>query len=413
MIAFLSFFIMLVSTPALSARGVPFNCKEGVQDTLVVSEGHFFDHLLEVWQSNGKMDLSLAPGKFFVIQKGLWKGKSIHYEALMPFDAATPPKGTFVLLGGLRYDTSRWNRNGFVDALRARGFAVVNVDLPGQGWTLLRELEENGSTLSNLKLPDRFPKEEQESVLSEILAYLKSESKTPGDLYLAGESYGGWFASYLSTLPKYQRMVKATFLFDPGLGDATRLLPGIDQWRDAYSVYRNSMLAFNPFLAPLIPRVPVVESIYERSADLISQSADALGFRVQHDALLKLTMDVSYPSYLKNESVVLYSSAPAMFNGLRNFDAVATAGKNQIPTVLIEAGANGGIVPHARHADYVANLPHSAGWFNVPGAEHDLPVSVGKLLAGFISDFIGHPETTFPAQTRLNLRVPQPVLSGP
>jgi hypothetical protein len=136
-----------------------------------------------------KYDVSKAPGSWYEMKSGAYAGKKIHYVEL-DHETTGPSKGTFVLVGGLRYHAEQWNETQFVDTLRKRGYKVVVVDVPGQGWTHLRELAENGSKPGNIRVPLRYDKEDQAQVVQELLTSLRENNRIGENTHLVGISYG-------------------------------------------------------------------------------------------------------------------------------------------------------------------------------------------------------------------------------
>ena len=83
--------------------------------------------------------------------------------------------------------------------------------------------------------------------------------------------------------------------------------------------------------------------------------------------------------------------AVLLFLGMRDFDAIDQVGATKIPSILIEAGDNGGIVPHSEQEDFAIKHPMLDGWYRILNVGHDLPVTVGKSLGKLITDLIENP----------------------
>jgi pimeloyl-ACP methyl ester carboxylesterase len=366
----------------------------------------FLDQELAHAYESGTLDVSKAPGKWFEIKSGALAGRSMHYVSLGP-EGKVPAKGTYVLVGGLLYHAQRWNQKGFVDALRKKGYRVVVIDPPGQGWTLLRHLVEDGSSPGFLKLPQRYEKEDQAGAIHELLSDLKEKGELSGDVHLAGESYGGWLTTYIGTLSQFQGLIKDITLLDPGMANTAHVMFGADQW----SKMRETIERFNPAAAALIPEKMPGTDPYKAIKDLSddygaellkhpSPLVQAQGKILQtyRDYLFKALMDNFMPPAARTTSPVRYSGAPSLFNGIREFDAIKNASSVIFPTHLIEAGSNHGIVPHLQHREFAKKNPNLVTWHRFVSTGHDLPVEAGPELAQLMTNIAE--ETVEPPKRR-------------
>jgi pimeloyl-ACP methyl ester carboxylesterase len=376
-----------------------------------------------------KYDFSKAPGSWYEMKSGAYAGKKIHYVEL-DHETTGPSKGTFVLVGGLRYHAEQWNETQFVDTLRKRGYKVVVVDVPGQGWTHLRELAENGSKPGNIRVPLRYDKEDQAQVVQELLTSLRENNRIGENTHLVGISYGGWLASYISTLPQFDHLFKQVALFDPGMGNTTHLAPGVDDWNKTrnetvrqlkgleYMISDNVPEAVKAKLKrelqstiDSLPKKPPGATLFLAASMMRDQTATMLKKSIfplnrlwgqlmeqLEDIRLQGVMDSAYPKKYKNESAMRYSGAAANFNGIRTENMVLRAGEVRHPTHMIQSGNNGGIVPHVMHQDFVENNPNTASYSNLVDAEHDSPAKHGVGAATIMVDSIEAGARTNPTE---------------
>jgi pimeloyl-ACP methyl ester carboxylesterase len=396
--------LAVTNKPAVDATGKPAHCMmEQVQAHLQTSlarqktenlrdnvPADFFDQKLAAAYKAGKLDLSEAPGEFFRIKTGGHAGKFMHFVDLGP-ETSVPFKGNAILLGGLRYHARQWNESGTVDTLRQNGYRVIVIDPPGQGWTYLRELFENGSSPGFLRVPPRYEKEDQASAIHDLLMHLKEKDNLNKETtFLAGESYGGWLTSYLGTLPEFEPLLNGIIPLDHGVANTTHVLSGADQW----NTMREQVERFSPEAAKLIPAEFPGSKSYKKTKDtkdktvlemirspLVTVQLAGRFLQSFRDGLYKIAMDAAYPKKYREQSPVRYSSAPSLFNGIREYDAAENAGKTLIPTYQIEAADNHGIVPHLQHKKYAENNPQLKGWYRLLNTGHDMPVEAGHELA--------------------------------
>jgi pimeloyl-ACP methyl ester carboxylesterase len=376
-------------------------------------EPNYLDEQLEAARARasvtGKFEIPEAPGEFYQLKmtesnfrkiyhegKSPLEGKNIHYMNLKP-ETDGPQKGTIVLIGGLLYHGRQWNDSGFVDKFRANGYRVLVIDPPGQGHTLLDHVLRDGKPLS------RYDKHDQAVAIKELLDHLRSQGVLgEGPLHLAGESYGGWLSIYLSTLKEFAGVFKNVFPLDPGIANTALIPPGVSQFEyfvdDVKTVYNPNVVdrtmkpIFN--LIEIGKKFKFLDDFKNRAISIMKKSPFSNQVFWGHlieglgDGKNTLMMDLAVRSHGERKSPLLYSGAPPMFNGIRDFDAAEYADFVHTDTHLFEAGQNGGIVPHSQHGDYAKKNPRLKTWLSMKNTGHDLPVHIGSDLAEMMISII-------------------------
>lgn len=294
---------------------------------------------------------SQAPGRWLHLPKtGGFRGESIHY---MVNQAKTQkPKGTLYLLGGLNFNAERWDASGLVTELNRRGYDVIRVDVPGQGWTFLHELH-GKDKIPWSRAGEPYAHEYSADIVAQLLKELRKDGtvRTP-DVTGMGISYGGWL--WASTVQRHPEAVERLILLAPGSESLhrTTLLGGFE---DSLDQTRRWMPIATPW-------VNMVENMF---------------YRPQLEATLRQGMHDNFFTYFPQlkDDPLLADGGTRLFLGIYQFRGDQALSGMRLPGgVHMVIPGEDEIIPVSQYKKLQEALQSSPRNSHevVPGSHHDL-----------------------------------------